>query len=269
MATGEGLPEELRAWVEERAAERDVDPETVLARAVLVHREAERLAEAEGQSDPGTVAARLDRLDDLDAEVTAVAERLDDLDSEVQDMIEDVRERVIQVKREADAKAPSDHDHPELRETATEAAETAERALAAAEEARDASASAGDGDLDDRIADLAETTERLEGRAETLARVAVDARDAIRGLRSTEAERAAADELRRHANRNGDAVAKCEDCGGKVRLGLLSRPRCPHCDASVASVEPSGFVGKAQLRTGTPPALDGETAVADPFEDDG
>lgn len=266
MATGEGLPEELRAWVEERAGERDVDPETVLARAVLVHREAERLAEAEGETDPSTVAARLDRLDDLDAEVAAVADRLDALDGEVDDLIEDVRERVIQVKREADAKAPKEHDHPDLRETATEAVETAERALEAAEAAREASGD--DGHLDERVATLSETTERLEQRAETLARVAVDARDSIRDLRSAEAERAAADELRRHANRAGDAVAKCEECGGKVRIGLLSRPRCPHCDASVASVEPSGFLGKARLRTGTPPALDGETAETDPFEDD-
>ena len=247
MATSGGLPEELRTWVEERAGERGVDPETVLARAVLVHREAERLADGEDGTDS-----------------SAVADRLDQLDDEVDDLIEDVRERVIQVKRETDEKAPADHDHPDLRETTREAVETAERALEAAETAR--AAGGGDGDLEARVGDLTETTERLERRAETLARVAVDAREDLRRLRSAEAERAAADDLRRTANRNGDAVANCEGCGETVRLSLLSRPRCPHCDAGLADVEPSGLIGKARLRTGTPPALDGETAAADPFE---
>ena len=264
MATSGGLPEELRTWVEERAGERGVDPETVLARAVLVHREAERLADGEDGTDSSAVADRLDRLDDLDAEVAAVADRLDQLDDEVDDLIEDVRERVIQVKQETDEKAPADHDHPDLRETTREAVETAERALEAAETAR--AAGGGDGDLEARVGDLTETTERLERRAETLARVAVDAREDLRRLRSAEAERAAADDLRRTANRNGDAVANCEGCGETVRLSLLSRPRCPHCDAGLADVEPSGLIGKARLRTGTPPALDGETAAADPFE---
>jgi predicted Zn-ribbon and HTH transcriptional regulator len=264
MATGEGLPEELRSWVEERAGQRGVDPEAVLARAVLIHREAERVADTERADDPSAVAARLDRLDDIDGEVAAVADRLDQLDDVVDELIEDVRERVIQVKRETDAKAPSDHDHPDLRETATEAAETAERALAAAETARDATDGEG---LGEEVGDLRETTERLEARAETLARVAVDARDEIRRLRSAEEERAAADELRRTANRNGDTAAKCEDCGGTVDLGLLSRPRCPHCETALADVEPSGLIGKARLRTGTPPALEGETPADDPFEE--
>jgi rubrerythrin len=270
MATGEGLPEELRAWVDERAEERGVEPEAVLARAVLVHREAERLAGTDGEADPSSTAARLDRLSDLDAEVSAVADRLDALDAEVDDLIDDVRERVIQVKRETDGKAPADHDHADLRETATEAAETAEHAMAAAEDAREAVADeATADDVRERVAALSERTDRLEERAETLARVAVEARDERRDLRSAEAERAAADELRRHANRHGDAVAKCEDCGGTVRLGLLSRPRCPHCEATVASVEPSGVVRKARLRTGAPPALDGETTETDPFKNDG
>jgi predicted Zn-ribbon and HTH transcriptional regulator len=271
MATGEGLPDELRTWVDERAVERGVDPEAVLARAILVNREVDRLAEA---ADDGhaSVAARLDRLADVDGEVSAVADRLDALDAEVDDLVADVRERVIQVKRETDAKAPADHGHDDLRatamqadETAMQADETAERAIEAATAAREA---AGD-DHDGQVSDLSERVERLDERAETLARVAVDARAELRKLQSAEAERAAADELRRSANQQGDAVAKCEDCGGTVRLGLLSRPRCPHCNAGVASVDPSRFVGKARLRTGTPPALDGGTPDVDPFEGDG
>jgi chromosome segregation ATPase len=253
MATGEGLPDDLREWVERRADERGVDPETVLSRAVLVHREAERLAEAEDEDGPAALSARLDRLDRLDDEVRGVADRLDRLDDEVEELVEDVRERVVQVKRETDAKAPADHDHPDLRDEVAGARDTVdqldEQLTADLSEVRDRLAG-----LDDRTADLAD-------RTETLARVAVDVRDDVRALRSAAADRAAADELRRTANRHGDAAADCEACGRTVRLGLLSRPRCPHCDATVSGLDPSpGFLRSATLRTGDRPALDGDAA---------
>jgi DNA repair exonuclease SbcCD ATPase subunit len=265
MATGEGLPDELREWVERRAAERGVDTQRVLAQAVLASREAERLAD-----DPETAALvdRLDRVDDLESEVEAVETRLDDLDAEVDDLIDDVRERVVQVKREVDDRAPADHDHPDLLDAATTARADAEAASEDATAAREAVADldARVDDLDGTLADLSETTDRLGDRTDTLARVAVDARDTLRRLRAAEQTRAAAEEIRRTANRNGDAKASCEDCGRTVRLGLLSEPRCPHCDASVSGLDPSGFVGKATLRTGHQPALDGETEATDPFE---
>jgi tetrahydromethanopterin S-methyltransferase subunit G len=253
MATGEGLPDDLREWVETRADERGVDPETVLSRAVLVHREAERLAAADADAGPSALSARLDRLDDLDDEVRRVTDRLDALDDEVDDLIEDVRERVVQVKRETDAKAPADHDHPDLRERVAGAQDTVDQL--------DGQLTADLQEVRDRLDDLDERTGDLVDRTKTLARVAVDVRDDVRSLRSTAADRAAADELRRTANRNGDTTATCEACGETVRLGLLSRPRCPHCDASVSGLDPSsGFFGSARLRAGDRPALGGDAA---------
>lgn len=261
MATRESLPDELREWVESRAAERGVDADRVLANAVLVSREAERLAESDAEPDAAELLDRLAALDGLDEEVETVARRLDALDDEVGSLIEDVRERVIQVKRETDGKAEADHDHPELRETAASAVKTAEAAddtVADADERLDA--------VEETVASLAEETERVGERTDTLARVAVEARESLRRLESAEQERAAAESIRRTANRNGDAKASCESCGGTVRIGLLSRPRCPHCDESISGVESAGLFGTATLQTGHQPALDGETAVDSPFE---
>jgi len=269
MATGEGLPDELRAWIESRAEERGVDPRQVLSRAVLVHREAERLAAEDGDPEAADLAARLDRVDDLDAEIRSVAERLDRLDDDVdaigdemEDLVGDVRDRVIQVKREADAKAPADHDHADLREQVESAAATAEDALDAAETAAERAAAA-----EDALDDVAETVERLSTRQDTLARVAVDVRDRVREMQNETRARAAADDLRRTANRNGDRTASCEACGEAVDLSLLTRPRCPHCDEGITDVEPSKLLRKARLRTGDRPALEGETPPDDPLED--
>jgi predicted nucleic acid-binding Zn-ribbon protein len=269
MATGEALPDELREWVESRAAEDGVDPQRVLSRAVLVHREAERLAAAGERPEAVDIADRLDRVDELESEVQSVANRLDRVDDavdtlgdETEDLVADVRERVIQVKREADAKAPADHDHADLRERVETAEAAAESAADAAESAANAAES-----VEERADGVAETVERLSTRQDTLARVAVDVRDRVQRLQRDERARAAAEDLRRAANRNGDASASCEACGETVDLALLARPRCPHCEEGLASVEPSGLFRGATLRTGDQPALTGETPLDDPLED--
>ncbi|MFW5965560.1 MAG: hypothetical protein ACOCP3_02285, partial [Halodesulfurarchaeum sp.] len=41
-------------------------------------------------------------------------DRVNALEAELDEKIQDVRERVIQVKREADGKAPADHEHESL-----------------------------------------------------------------------------------------------------------------------------------------------------------
>ncbi|ESS05398.1 MAG: hypothetical protein A07HB70_02441 [uncultured archaeon A07HB70] len=279
MATCQRLPDELREWVESRAAEDGVDPQRVLSRAVIVHREAERLAAAgerpgavdiadrldrvdELESEVQSVADRLDRVDELESEVQSVADRLDRVDDavdtlgdETEDLVADVRERVIQVKREADAKAPADHDHADLRERVETAEAAAESAANAAET------------VEERADSVGETVERLSTRQDTLAGAVVDVRDRVEQLQRDERARAAAEDLRRAANRNGDAAAACAACGETVDLALLTRPRCPHCEEEIVSFESSGLIRGATLSTGDRPALTGETPLDDPLED--
>lgn len=262
MATCERLPDELREWVESRAAENGVDPQRVLSRAVIVHREAERLAAAGERPGAVDIADRLDRVDELESEVQSVADRLDRVDDavdtlgdETEDLVADVRERVIQVKREADSKAPADHDHADLRERVETAEAAAESAANAAET------------VEERADSVGETVERLSTRQDTLAGAVVDVRDRVEQLQRDERARAAAEDLRRAANRNGDAAAACAACGETVDLALLTRPRCPHCEEEIVSFESSGLIRGATLSTGDRPALTGETPLDDPLED--
>ena len=106
----EALPEDVEEWLAERADSGERSREELLALAVDFYRFlASRDEVAPDAEDIPEVPAIVERLDALDADVAALSDAVDE-------KIEDVRERVIQVKREADGKAPADHDHPELAE---------------------------------------------------------------------------------------------------------------------------------------------------------
>jgi chromosome segregation ATPase len=243
----EALPPELREWVEQRAAERDTDPATVLARAVSIYRALD--AEAE---DPHET-----HLDALDSELESLDERVSAVESDVDDKIEDVRERIVQVKRETDAKAPRDHDHPALEDRLDAAA----RAAAESEEAVETLSKRldkGFENYEEILEYLTDTTDDLDEKANALASAIVDVRGELQRISAAEHDRQAVDDLQTAANRHGARTAACGDCGATVDLGLLSRPRCPHCEATFVDFEPSsGFFSSATLTTGDHLALEG------------
>lgn len=253
----EAFPEELREWVERRAAERDADPEAILARAVSVYRYLD--AESDAEREPPGLDP--DRLDGIDERLDSLSARVDDAENDIDTKIDDIRERVIQIKREADAKAPRDHDHPELVDRLDDASRTAADATARADDLADR--------LDRGFENYEEILEYLTETTDDLDRTANDLSDTVAGLRSelkhvaaAETARRAVDDLRTAANRHGERTAACGDCGSTVDLGLLSRPRCPHCEATYVDFEPpTGFFGSATLVTGDRLALpDGEDA---------
>lgn len=220
----------------------------------------EELSERVADADAGDASA-------LSDDVAALDDRVSDLEDDIDEKIQDVRERVIQVKREADAKAPADHDHADLLKrvdrTAT-AAEDLDERLAELESRVDE----GFENFEEVLEYLTETSDDLEARARTLARATIGLRDRIAELEADRSAREVADDIRATANRNGDATATCGACSRRVRLGLLDRPECPHCAATFEDVEPSsGLFGSATLRVGPPPALDGETAEVESPEE--
>jgi chromosome segregation ATPase len=254
----EALPPELREWVERKATERDADPATVLARAVAVY----RALDAEADDSPG---ARLDEItDDVETLTDRVAAVEDDLDHK----IEDVRERVIQVKRETDAKAPRDHGHPDIEDRADEALRAAADAEASVADLADR-LDRGFENYEEILEYLTDVTDDLDGNVETLANTMVDLRAEIRRVTAVEHDRRAVDDLRTAANRHGERTAACADCDAPVDLGLLARPNCPHCEATFVDFEPAaGFFGSATLVTGDRPALtDGRDDALDDLTD--
>lgn len=263
----DGLPEGLRAWVESRAAETGRSPTEVLLRAATVQRllvehdgplpdasalDAEASADdAAANGDPTDLAGRLDATDER---VAAVADEFDE-------KLTDVRERVVQVKREADAKADADHDHPELRRSAEAAAALAADVSEIRAEMTDLEArfEAGVENYEAVVDHLADAVDDLDGKATTLASALADLRTRARAADARRARREAAADLKREANRLGVETASCGACGTTVRLALLTRPDCPGCDASYDGVEPvsgiAGLLGAATLVAGSGPEL--------------
>ncbi|WP_440007894.1 hypothetical protein [Halomicrococcus sp. SG-WS-1] len=186
----------------------------------------------------------------------------EDLREEFAAKIEDVRERVIQVKRETDAKAPADHGHPDLRDDV----EDLRTAVAEVEELRERVVEnrdrmdSGFENYEEVLSYLTETTDELEERLDVLATALVGVRDRTRKLAVDEEKRAAVAELARTANRNGVETAVCESCELSVTVSLLYEPECPHCGASFGDLRPKeGWFGSSTLLVGDPPALEGET----------
>jgi len=252
----EALPVELRDWVERKAAERDTDPETILARAAAIYRALD--AEADDVEPP---------LDEVRSEVETLADRVAAVEDDLDHKIDDVRERVVQIKRETDTKAPRKHGHPELEERLAEVGHAAADAETRADDLAER-LDRGFENYEEILEYLTDVTDDLDERVEALTGAVVDVRTEIRRVSAAEHDRQAVDDLRTAANRHGERTAACADCGATVDLGLLSRPHCPHCEATFVDFEPAtGFFGSATLATGDRPALtEGADDAADPFD---
>ncbi|WP_459194689.1 hypothetical protein [Halosimplex sp. J119] len=270
------VPADVAAWLDRKADDLGVDRETVVVQLLASYRAAEELGdesvstalEPDVESEVRDVLAeRLPDIADAVAEqfdadaavdIGAVEEGLsaeiDRIEADFAEKIGDVRERVVQVKREADAKADADHTHPEFGELATlsTAVDDLESALDGLEyRVEDDSAGEVDDRLDeieDRVAEIEQATDHLdeiEERLRTVAWVVSDLREAEQA-RSGRAD--AVERLKTTAAELDADRAVCENCREPVDIALLHEPKCPHCDATVSDVQlPSGLFGKPKL----------------------
>ncbi|MFB6140179.1 MAG: hypothetical protein ABEJ26_07065 [Halosimplex sp.] len=278
------LPADVAAWLDRKAADLDLDREEVVAQLLASYRAAEEFDDGDVTGALGSDADVEPQVRDVVAErlpdiADAVAERLDDgdandveerlsteldrVETDFDEKIRDVRERVVQVKREADAKADADHTHPEFDELATlsTAVDDLESALDALESrvgdtderigsVEDDVASLDDriADADDRLTDVEAAVDRLdeiEDRLRTVAWVVSDLREAEQAQAGGSE---AIDRLKATAAELDVDRAVCGNCSQAVDIALLSEPRCPHCDATVSDVQlPGGLFGKPKL----------------------
>ena len=255
--TNVSLPEDLTDWLEREARSRNVDRDRLLAELVSAHRE---IDDGDGriELDAGTI--------DPDEVPEIVESRFDDQRETFMDLLEDVRRRVIQVKRETDAKAPADHHHEDLLaelEAVDERYEDLEADLVTlqgtVEAVRD-DLVAGFDNYEEVLEYLADETERLDQRLDKIARVLVGVREEVK--RQSNARHDGVSELKLAANRHGIRSAVCEECGETVEIGLLTDPACPHCSSRFSDLAPKQrLFGSHTLETTSPPALDGEVAT--------
>ncbi len=259
------LPESVSQWLDETADELGFSRQRLRSELFAAHRS---IHEEDGSD-----------------------EQLDELRDEFMEKLTDVRERVVQIKREIDEKAPAEHNHADFRNELDELRRVVdEKGTEADSGGNEADTNPADefavelDALSERVADnrerldsgfenyeevleyLTETTDELDGRLDVLARALVSIRDQTRTLAARNATRAATAELARTANRYGVTSAKCGECERGVTIALLTDPSCPHCNATFEDIEPkAGFFGSNRLVVGRPPALEGD--VSDPDTD--
>lgn len=184
------------------------------------------------------------------------ARHLEEVEREFRELVEDVRDRVIQVKRETDEKAPADHGHPALANELQRVADGLERVEAELERV-DHRVDRGFENYEEVLEYLTETTDDVQRAVSRLTSVVVDLRGRLRETTRDEARRTALAHLTDAANRHGVNSARCEDCDERVDVSLLVEPRCPHCDTAFTTLEPRpGFFRTSVLHTGRLPALE-------------
>ena len=174
-------------------------------------------------------------VDQLTTELSTVDERLTTLEDDVGEKIADVRERVIQVKREGD----------ENRDALVERLDEVESTV-----------DSGFGNFETVLSRLTDRIETFDEKLTRLASVVVSLRRQAGSLEQRMMRLETVAELKQEANRQGETKAKCGDCSGAVSLGLLTQPNCPHCDATFTDIEPTRRpFSAATLVTGSIPAL--------------
>ena len=236
------LPADVDDWIRRTAAERGETLEETCQRLLTA---AHAVA-----TDDGSVTTDPDAFEQVERQ-------LEDHRAEFLDLIEDVRSRVIQVKREADAKAPADHDH------ASYASDDDLEAVTAELDRLERRLEAGFDDFEDVLEHLLDRTDDVDERAAILGSALLDVRDRQETVLEREQARATVEQLKLAAAQLGVRSATCDECGTSVDVALLTAPECPACASSIADVESkSSFFGSHTLVTGTPPALEGDVGDA-------
>lgn len=256
------VEETLQEWLDEEAQQLGVSRAELIRRVLGAY---QTVTNGDGEAtavdelfETNGVAA-----DELETRLTSVERAQTELDADFQGKIEDVRERVIQIKRETDAKADAEHDHPELRQQTERATE---RLAQVTGEMQTLQAQFADlrGDLDagfenyeDVLEYLNDATEDLEAKLTVLAQAVLEVRKSTATQAARESARRAVDELAHEAQKRAIRSANCEECGRRVDIALLSRPECPHCVSPFDGVEEGRWFRPATLTVGDVPALEG------------
>jgi len=222
----------LAEWLEERSDSLGTDPGTLLRELLETHRKA---VDSDAAPDPDALVADIldRRLEDrdraLEDRIEGLDGRIDGIEATLERDVEDVRNRVLQLRDGLEGRAPADHSHEDLsgRLDSVEAtvAELSDRleALEADGETRR-----------ERLEGIETRLEEVDGKLDALAGAVV----AGQRRRATEADREAEfAALRRDANEAGVTEGECAGCGESVRIDLLTEAACPFCERRLSGID--------------------------------
>jgi len=102
------LPPSLSEWLEERAATLGMDRDALLVHLLETHRSAAEL-------DENWLDTVDERIENIDARTRKTEGRVGDVETKLADNVEDIRERVLQLRDAVEGRAPADHSHEEFR----------------------------------------------------------------------------------------------------------------------------------------------------------
>jgi hypothetical protein len=265
----EQLPEGLDAWLGRQADETERSREEILSRAVEAYQIFEEL---DHEPFHGAVAEASD--DDIkgarqaanrSADIQTALDRLDRVEADLDEQVDDLRGRVIEVLQEAESRAPADHDHPELTHSLDELEMAVEHQSDRLGEVSDRIDQTGahEEHRADRLATLAESIDEIEQKLQQLASATVKLQQRTDALEQRTSGIELLGDLKRKANQSGVEKAGCGNCDRTVDVGLLEKPRCPHCEHSFDGFVPSsGFFDDPTLSAGDRPAIEGQTTAA-------
>lgn len=245
------LPSDLEEWLDERAAALDVERGELLVQLASAYRATATYGDdslADPVDDDETVGDIESR---LAAEDEALADRVDDVEAELAANVEDLRNRVLQLRNAVGESASENHSHREFSKLGTRVDDLSAELDAVA------------GDLEDRSERISEVASGLDDAEEKLTRVARSVVAIRREEDRDAAESSTLDRIRRAANRSGVADSACGNCDESVTIGLLTEAACPHCETAFTDLElPTPGLGRTlglrrpQLRCSDPPALE-------------
>lgn len=254
------LPADLVEWLDERAEDEAIPREELLVQLLSAYRTTVETSDEIVAGDDGIAVAIDDavgseleeRLRAVETQLEAqagVEERISSLQEEFDEKIEDVRNRVLQLRDAIRDRAPADHSHERLEEfdAISDRLEDVETAVDRLDDEM--------ANVEDRTVAVETSLEEAESKLDRIARVVVALRKQIEG-ESSKSERTL-DRIKHTAALEGIDVAKCDDCGRSVRIALLTEPACPHCEMTTSDlVPPESFFGKAKLLGTDAPALE-------------
>lgn len=267
----EALPSDIEEWITDRMEETGDNRETVLAHAVASYR---LLTEDEDNSLEELLSELESRIGTLESEMEA--ERVDRLEAELNEHVEDLRSRIVDVIKEARKRAPANHSHEDLDarlstiedeydgiheqdETITEIRQTATELEAEIAELESM--------VESESSSLSKSVERVESKANRLAKTAIKLRDRISRIESHVANQAALAELLETAAHADIEKARCKNCRETINLSILAEPACPHCRSVFNDIEPSSiFFKSAWLTVADQPALEAGSTMEAPLD---
>jgi chromosome segregation ATPase len=162
------------------------------------------------------------------SDVRNIRSQVEEQKKEFWDKIEDIREKIIILKKDIDSKADQEHEHSEY-----VGEETLESEISRIESQIE--------ELSDKSIKNEDLNEEFSEKLDILASNLLSVRDRVGNLEAERRERMEKNrrikKIMQDARKNATTKPKCRSCGKSVRMDILREPECPHCSGDIEGIE--------------------------------